>query len=170
MSSPQRKPSSDYPTENSLWRPVWKLLNTIDQQIAALYEEANLAEVRPRYVGPLIRLGRHAPMTIRELADAMSMTHSALSQTISAMQKDGLVESLPGEDARTKQVQLTEKAKAVLPFLEAEWRATEAVLHEIEQEIPYPLTRVVRDIEQVLGRHSFRDRLRQHLPDTEGER
>ena len=50
-------------------------------------------------------------------------------------------------------------------------RATERSLIELEQEIPYPLTRVVRDIEQALERKSFGDRLRQHLAEyvDEGE-
>jgi hypothetical protein len=61
-------------------------------------------------------------------------------------------------------VALTERAQEVLPFLEAEWRATERAVADLEDEIPYPLSQVVRDIEAALARRSFRDRIAAHLP------
>jgi hypothetical protein len=45
----------------------------------------------------------------------------------------------------------------------AEWRATEAAIVEIESEIPYPLSRVVTDIEAALQRKSFHDRIAEKL-------
>jgi hypothetical protein len=47
--------------------------------------------------------------------------------------------------------------------LAAEWRATEAAVIEIEAEIPYPLSRVVTDIEEALRRKSFHDRIAEKL-------
>ncbi len=86
-----------------------------------------------------------------------------MSQTVAAMKKDGLIESSPGTDARTRLVQLTDAALALVPFLEAEWRATEAAWAELEQEIPYALNQVVDDLNNALARRSFRDRLLGHL-------
>jgi hypothetical protein len=60
---------------------------------------------------------------------------------------------------RSKKVTLTEQARGVVGRLAAEWRATEAAIAEIEAEIPYPLSRVVTDIEQALARRSFHDRV-----------
>jgi hypothetical protein len=51
-----------------------------------------------------------------------------------------------------------------VPFLEAEWRATEAAVAELEAEVPYPLTAVVRDLGGALARRSFYDRILGHLP------
>ena len=155
-------PGSD-PTEESRWRPLRLLLSAMDDDIAQLYEERGVSGVRPRFVMPLIRLGRRGAMTIRELADALAVTHSAMSQTVSALRREGLVRSLPGADARTREVALTERARAVLPFLEAEWRATEQAVAELEAEIPYPLSQVVRDLEVALVRRSFHDRIAQRL-------
>ncbi len=151
------------PTEESRWRPLRLLLSAMDDDIARLYEERGVAGVRPRFVMPLIRLGRRGPMTIRELADALAVTHSAMSQTVSALRREGLVRSVPGDDARTREVALTERARAVLPFLEAEWRATEQTIAELETEIPYPLSQVVQDLEAALARRSFHDRIAQRL-------
>jgi DNA-binding MarR family transcriptional regulator len=76
----------------------------------------------------------------------------------SALRRQGLVDRAPGADARTREVRLTERARAIVPFLEAEWRATEQAVAELEAEIPYALSQVVRDMEAALTRRSFHDR------------
>ena len=58
---------------------------------------------------------------------------------------------------------LTARATRVIGQLAAEWRATEAAVAEIEAEIPYPLSRVVTDIEEALARKSFHDRIAEKL-------
>jgi hypothetical protein len=50
-----------------------------------------------------------------------------------------------------------------LPFLAAEWRATEASIRELDAEIPYPLSRVVNDLRAALAARPFRQRLAEHL-------
>jgi DNA-binding MarR family transcriptional regulator len=157
----ERRPD---PTEVNRWRPLRLLLDAMEADIARLYAEHGISGIRPRHVGPLIRLGRRGPMSIRELADALTVTHSAMSQTVSALRREGLVRDVPGDDARVRRVALTERARAVLPFLEAEWSATERAVAELEDEIPYPLSRVIRDLEAALARRSFRDRIARHLP------
>jgi DNA-binding MarR family transcriptional regulator len=149
--------------ESSLWGPVWRLLYGMDRDIAALYDEAGISGVRTRFVRPLIVLDGDGPLTIQELAQRVRVTHSAMSQTVSAMRKAGLVEDAPSEDARTRRIKLGRKARKVLPFLKAEWRATESAIAELERELPYPMTRVVEDIQQALSRKAFRDRLHDHL-------
>lgn len=151
------------PVDTSLWRPVWQLLGAFDRDIADLYAEAGLADFRPRFTGPLIRLARRGPLTIQQLADLAEVTHSAMSQTVTAMRTAGFVESATGPDGRTRLVKLTSRAREVVPFLEAEWRATEAALSELEAEIPYGLSRAVLDIGAALTVRPFAERLRSHL-------
>jgi DNA-binding MarR family transcriptional regulator len=155
--------STPDPTEQSRWRPVRLLLAAMDRDIAVLYEERGLSDIRPRFAMPLIRLARRGPMTIRQLADTLDVTHSAMSQTVSALRREGLVRSVPGADARTREIALTKRAREIVPFLESEWRATEQSLAELEDEIPYPLSRVVDDVEAALARRSFHDRIVRHL-------
>jgi len=152
------------PTEQSHWRPLRLLLNAMDDDIARLYDERGVKGVRPRFAMPLIRLGRAGAMTIQELAASTGVTHSAMSQTVAALRREGLVTSEPGPDARTRQVVPTERAREILPFLEAEWRATEEAVAELETEIPYAVTKAVQDIEAALARRSFHDRIVSHLP------
>jgi DNA-binding MarR family transcriptional regulator len=79
------------------------------------------------------------------------------------MRAAGWLDTVAGPDARTKKVSLTPKAERVAAVLAAEWRATEAVVAEIESELPYPLTRVAEDIRFVLARKSFHDRITEKL-------
>lgn len=153
------------PTEHSLLRPLRDLLRAMDADIARLYDERGVTGVRPRFTMPLIRLGHRGALTISELAAALDVTHSAMSQTVTALRKEGLVRSAPGLDARTRRVQLTARGRRLLPFLEAEWRATERAVAELDAEVPYPLTRVVRDLAAALDRRSFHDRITAHLAD-----
>lgn len=155
------------PTEISVWRPLRILLRTTDQEIEKLYRERGLTDVRTRFTMPLIRLKHRGPMTIRELATSLDVTHSAMSQTVSALKRDGFVETTPGKDGRTRAVTLTKKARELIPFLEAEWRATETAVQELEDELPYPMSRVVNDIEQALAKRPFRDRVAAHLQEPE---
>lgn len=155
--------TSPDPTLRSQLRPLFQLLEALDDDIARVYAARGVEGVRPRFTAVLIRLAHTGPMTIRELAEAMERTHSALSQTVTALRKEGLVTSVPGTDARTRQITLTPQGRALVPFLEAEWRATEAAVAELESEVPYPLTKVVQDLTAALADRSFADRIAAHL-------
>jgi len=131
----------------------------MDADIARLYAEAQVKGLKPSWVMELLRLHARGPMTIAELARSVERTHSAMSQKVAAMRAAGWVRTSAGSDARSKKVTLTAKASRVVDRLAAEWRATEAAIAGIEEEIPYPLSRVVTDIEQALRRRSFHDRI-----------
>jgi DNA-binding MarR family transcriptional regulator len=147
------------PTEESRWRPVFRVLSGIDDEIARVYAENGIPDLKPNWAMEIIRLHVRGPMTIAELARSVERTHSAMSQKVAAMRAAGWLETSPGPDARSKKVALTPKAERIAAKLAAEWRATEASIAELEAEIPYPLTRVTDDIAAALGRRSFHDRI-----------
>lgn len=151
------------PTEQSLWRPLRRLLDAMDADIARIYAEADIEGLKPTWVLELVRLDARGPMTIAELARSTGRTHSAASQKVAAMREAGWVRTLPGADARSKRVTLTRKARRAVAAMAAEWRATEAAIADIEAEIPYPLSRVVTDITAALARESFHDRIARKL-------
>ena len=154
---------ADDPTERSRWRPVFRLFSDMDDEIAKVYADNGIDDLKPTWVLEIIRLHVRGPMTIAELARSVGRTHSALSQKVAAMRAAGWLETTPGADARSKQVALTARAERVAGLLTAEWRATEAIIAEIESELPYPLTRVAEDIRAVLARKSFHDRITDRL-------
>jgi len=151
------------PTEQSRWRPVFRVLSGIDDEIARVYAENGIPDLKPTWAMEIIRLHVRGPMTIAELARSVERTHSAMSQKVAAMRAAGWLETSPGPDARSKKVTLTPKAERIAARLAAEWRATEASITELEAEIPYPLTRVADDIAAALARKSFHDRITEKL-------
>jgi len=153
----------DDPTENGVWESWWLLQSAMDAEIARVYADARIEGLKPTWVMELIRLDRRGPMTITELAKSVRLTHSAVSQKVAALRAAGWVRTVAGPDARSKRVELTDQARAVIERLAAEWRATEAAIAEIEAEIPYPLSRVAADIEAALQRKSLHARITERL-------
>ena len=151
------------PTEASRWRPVFRLLSDMDDEIARVYADNGIEDLKPTWVLEIVRLHARGPMTIAELARSVGRTHSALSQKVAAMRAAGWLATTPGHDARSKRVALTPKAERVAALLAAERRATEAAITELEAELPYPLTRVAEDIRSALARKSFHARITGHL-------
>jgi DNA-binding MarR family transcriptional regulator len=149
-------------------RPLRLLQAAMDADIARIYAEAQIDGLKPSFVMELLRLHARGPMTITELAASVQLTHSAVSQKAAAMRAAGLIRTTRGADARSKKVTLTARARRMAGLLAAEWRATEAAVAEIEAEIPYPLSRVVTDIEAALKRKSFHDRIAGNLASDPG--
>jgi DNA-binding MarR family transcriptional regulator len=143
----------------TVWRPLTLLLRELDDQIASLYATAGIQGVKPRFSLPLVWLDQDGPLTIRTLAERCDVTHSAMSQTVSAMRDSDLVRAVPGPDARTRLVELTDRGRSLVTYLVDEWNATEAAVRELESELPYPLTRVVGDLHAALARRSVRVRI-----------
>jgi DNA-binding MarR family transcriptional regulator len=150
----------------SRWRPLFQVLRELDDGIAAAYAELGIEGVRPRFSMALMFLDGEGPMTIRRLADECGVSHSAMSQSVTRMRSAGLVASTPGSDARSRLVSLTDAGRAVVPALRAEWAATEAALAELEDELPYPPSRVADDLRAALDRRAFAARVLDHVRRT----
>jgi DNA-binding MarR family transcriptional regulator len=155
--------TSPDPTSESWLVPLKALLADMDGAIAELYARRGVTGVRPRFSMALIRLHHRGPLSVKELAGQVDVTHSAMSQTVAAMREEGLVETTPGADARTRLVALTAKGAALVPFLEAEWRATEAAVTKLDGELPYRVTQVIADMAAALRARPFVDRIEEQL-------
>jgi DNA-binding MarR family transcriptional regulator len=139
------------------------VLELLDGDVAKVYGELGLAEYRPRF-SPVVRaVLAGGPMSIRDLAQAIGVTHSAASQTVTQLARAGLVALEPGADARQRIVHLTPKARSLLPTIEAEWAATVAAMHELDAELPMPLAELLAEIVTALHRRPFRARIADHL-------
>ncbi|GAA3135144.1 hypothetical protein GCM10010466_27470 [Planomonospora alba] len=141
------------------------LLESLDADISALYADLGLAGFRPRYTLAVRTLAASGPLSIRDLARATGVTHSAASQTVAQLAKEGLVAVVPGRDARHRIVHLTPEAEALLPVLEAEWAATAAAAAEFEAELSFPLSRLLEEAIEALDRRPMRRRIADAAPD-----
>ncbi len=135
----------------------------MDQEISTIYAERGIRGVRPRFAYPLIRLAHEGSMTIRELAESLGQTHSAVSQTVTAMRAENLVVTVPGPDARTRVVDLTDRGRELIPFLEAEWRATEGAIATLDAELPFRLADYVAAMSARLAERRFAERIADRL-------
>ena len=142
----------------------------MEEGIQALYAERGVDGLRPRFAYPMIRLAHTGPLTIKDLAASLGLTHSAVSQTVSALRKQGLVATVPGPDARTRVVELTTRGRELVPFLEAEWRATEAAASELEEALPVSLAEFTAALRARLEEKPFLERIVAHLPTGAGAR
>ncbi|HKS49463.1 MAG TPA: MarR family transcriptional regulator [Amycolatopsis sp.] len=135
------------------------LLELLDGGVAAVYADLGPPGFRPRFT-PVVRvLAASGPSSIRELARAIGVTHSAASQTVAQMVKDGLAVREPGEDARERIIRLTLEAERLLPALETEWAATTAAAAALEAELSYPLSRLIDEVLTALDRRPMHRRI-----------
>jgi DNA-binding MarR family transcriptional regulator len=140
----------------TLMRHVHELM---DGAVAGIYAEHGLPDYRPRY-SPVVRtLVARGPLAIRDLAKEIGVTHSAASQTVVQMRRSGFVTLEKGTDARHRIVHLTDRARAALPLIEAEWAATERAVRELDAELPVPLEQLMTATLQALERRNFRERI-----------
>ncbi|WP_374194989.1 MarR family winged helix-turn-helix transcriptional regulator [Amycolatopsis sp. 195334CR] len=139
------------------------LLELLDGDVARVYADLGLPEFRPRFTPVVRALTARGPLPIRALAEALGVTHSAASQTITQMRKLDLVELHPGGDARERIVHLTAKTRELLPVLDAEWTATEAAFAELEDELPGSLSALVAAATRALEERPFHDRVSARL-------
>lgn len=147
--------SSTAPTLGTLMR---SLIDLLDGEVEAAYAEAGLAW-RPRYTPVLRALRRLGPASIKIIAREVGVSHSAASQTVSQMAREGLVALTPGADARERIVVLTPATEAMIPALERQQAATNAAAAELDAELSAPLTEVLREAIAALHRRPFGARI-----------
>jgi DNA-binding MarR family transcriptional regulator len=155
----------DGPAPGLLGTRLRHLLEQLDGDVAAVYEDLGLHGFRPRFT-PMVRLlDRHGPLSINDLARATGVTHSAASQTVAQMARSALVTLAPGPtDARRRIVRLTPKAESLLPALDAEFAATTAAAAALDAELPYPLSRLIEEALAAVARRPMRERIAEADP------
>jgi MarR family transcriptional regulator, organic hydroperoxide resistance regulator len=110
-----------------------RLLDQLDGALEAAYAADGL-DFRPRFT-PVVRLLEEGgPQPIRDLSNALGLSHSAISQTVAEMRARGLVALSPGRDARQRIVATTPALTALLPRLRRHWAAATAATRALDAE------------------------------------
>lgn len=135
------------------------LLELLDGDVQRAYEDSGL-DYRPRYT-PIVRaLLDGEPRSIREIAAHAGMTHSAVSQTVTEMNRHGLVRlGTAARDARARAVRMSPKCRQILPRIERQWAATNAAADGLDADLSHPLSTVAREAIAALERQPFRERI-----------
>jgi DNA-binding MarR family transcriptional regulator len=150
---------TDEPLVHGLGTRLRHVLDLLDGDVARVYADLGLADYRPRFSPVLRAIVALGPSSIRDIAGAIGVTHSAASQTVAQMSRCGLVALEPGEDARQRIVRLTDRARSLLPVIDAEWAATETAAAGLEAELPVPLGEMLAAILRAVERRPMRDRI-----------
>jgi DNA-binding MarR family transcriptional regulator len=136
------------------------LIELLDGAVEQSYLDAGLA-YRPRYTPVMRALIAHEPLTIGEIAARAGITQPAATQTVALMIKEGLLVASAGKlDGRQKMVKLSEAGRAMLPRLEACWKATAAAAASLDAQLPYPLSEALANAIDALDKESFGERIR----------
>ena len=148
----------DFIPSRALGTELRTLFEQIDADVGRALADLGLDGYRPRF-SPVVRVLVDGPASVRQLAAATGVTHSAASQTAAAMVKAGWAEQRVGSDARERIVELTDTARAALPAIRAEWEVTVAAMTALDAELPYPMSTFVTDLRTALERVPFRARM-----------
>lgn len=93
-------------------------------------------------------------------ASVNGITQPAATQTVTLMQKDGLVDAAPArDDARKKLIRLSAAGRAMLPALEKCWAATNSASAALEAELGQPLSPLIEAAIAALERHPMDQRI-----------
>jgi DNA-binding MarR family transcriptional regulator len=136
------------------------LLGTLDEDAVRIYKSIGLESYRPRYT-PVVRLlAEQGPASIRRIADGTSLTHSAASQTVAQMVRHALVTTRAGtKDRRERLIELTPKARKMLPQLRRCWRAMDAASAALSPRSGPQLEDSLREAIGAVERESFFNRV-----------
>lgn len=142
----------------SLGTLVRRLLELLDGEVEATYRASGLPW-RPRYTPILRALMQSGPASIKAVAAWIGISHSAVSQTVSQMRKDGLVTLEPGKDGRERIIALTGMTEKMIPALEGQWAATNAAADQLDAELATALTSTLTEAIVALEHRSFGERI-----------
>jgi DNA-binding MarR family transcriptional regulator len=95
--------------------------------LTAIYDAAlSPAELRITQFSILYKLARGGPLTIGELASRMAMDRTTLSTNLKPLERDGLVDIVPGVDRRHKQALISKEGLVRIQKALPLWREAQA--------------------------------------------
>lgn len=129
-------------------------------------------DFEPRWFPLFYLLSSRAPVSVGEAANALGVSHVAVSQLVKELQRRRLVSSTRDrQDTRRRRLQLTARARALLPALLPLWNDFEAATQELIDAAGDDLLAAIRATERALDERSFFERIasrtRTHPSDLE---
>ena len=97
-------------------RPLGFMINLVARQLERRIAEAlRPLGLTPAYMPVMVSLAQHQPQTQSDLAAALDIRQPTMAQTLSRMERDGLIVRRPdAHDRRATSVLLTQRATSLL--------------------------------------------------------
>jgi DNA-binding MarR family transcriptional regulator len=134
------------------------LIYQLDNDLDATYEARGLA-FRARFYPIFRHVSEVGPCPMRDLVTVTGTTFSAVSQTITQMEKSGLLNLEAGEDKRVRIVSLSEQSEIMKPALKAIWDQVDKAHKELDIELGIELQKVLEDLTVILEKKSLFQRI-----------
>jgi len=107
-------------------------------------------------------LSRQETVSIRDIADELNISHSSVSQLVSALQQKGLIRTATAaDDARRKVVAFTPKGKKLQQQIEPVWNALSQAMEQLVHEGRHSklLLKAIGETEKLIAEKSVFDRV-----------
>lgn len=103
-------------------------------EVNKVYEQAGIP-FEASWFPVFYLLGREQPMPLIDIAAQLEVSHSAISQLVTALKKKGLVNTAPcPDDGRRQLVMLTRKGEELLQQVQPVWAAITKAMNELADE------------------------------------
>jgi len=138
-----------------------RLRRVSDRIMASGSDVYRLREIpfNPRWFPVYRVLADHGPLSVGETANALGLTHAAVSQHASALKKRGVVSSSKDErDERRNVLSLSEEGRALLPVLRPVWEDIEEAAQELVDFAGIDILAALDGIEDALAVESLSER------------
>jgi DNA-binding MarR family transcriptional regulator len=145
-----------------------RYVNELVEQGAEEHYRAMSLSYRARYT-PVLRALHAGAQTVTEVTERTRLTQGAISQTVALLEGDGLISRHALGDGRKSAIQLTEAGRTRVGKLERHWLATFAAIDRLEEEIGYPVRRVLEAAAEALEREGFSSRVAAAKTEHQGE-
>jgi DNA-binding MarR family transcriptional regulator len=111
-------------------------------------------------------LSKKKEISIKEIADDLKVSHSAISQLISSLQNKGLIKSVVSKkDARHRVITFTAKGEKLLQKIQPVWNALEKAMNELAEESAHSkkILKSLTGLESGIKEKSLFERIDAHL-------
>lgn len=138
------------------------LLASLDAGVQQIYD-AEGERFRPRFFPVVQHLLARGPLRVGDLADSCGVSQPAMTQTLTAMRQEGIVQVSQGKDHRERLISLTPEGRAQIARLERLWTATHRAAAKLEAECDAPLAALVGRFLSALEDKPFVERIQEEL-------
>lgn len=139
-----------------------RLSESIDEDAGRIYSESGI-EIQQRWVGTLEQLAKGGAQSVSELAEALGIRHSSVSQTRRSLEEEGLIESeADPQDGRSRRLRLSNAGKRLVRRLEPLWDILNATSIELDAEAGQ-LIKALDRLDRALQRQSLYERVKAKL-------
>jgi DNA-binding MarR family transcriptional regulator len=135
-----------------------RLSAAIDADVARIYAARGI-RFEQRWFGVINQLALAGPLSVRDLADLLGITHASVSETRQSLEAAGLIASQADpSDGRRRVLTLSPSGEALVAQLQPLWDAFDEAARELDAEAG-GVTETLARLEQALAQRSLHERI-----------